>query len=371
MNNYIQHEITELKTKGLYRALRIIESAPGATVHIGGREYINFSSNNYLGLAQHPAIISAAIDALKSWGAGGTSSRLISGNLAIHQQLEDEISKFKNTEAALVFPSGYQANIGILSSLFGSGDCLLMDRLNHASLWDGAKLSGARIFPYAHSDMNSLEKVLKRTKGYQKKLIVTDSLFSMDGDIAPLNNIVELAQKYGAMTMIDEAHATGLFGATGAGLAEHFNLSGKIDIIMGTLSKAIGSQGAYVCGSRDIIEYLINKSRSFIYTTALAPACAAAALKAIEIIKTEPEHRQRVLTNAKRLSADSQSQIVPFITGTAASATEFAQKLMQNGIFAPAIRPPTVPQGQCRVRFSLIADHTDAQIEKLISLLEE
>ncbi len=342
---------------------------------------IHFSSNDYLGLSHHPKMIAAAVDALHTFGTGGTSSRLISGTMAIHRQLEEELAAFKYTPAALVYPSGYQANLGIISSLFNSGDCIIMDRLDHASLWDGAKLSGARIFPYAHTDMNSLEKVLKRAKGYKKKVVITDTLFSMDGDMAPLDSIVELAAMYGALTMVDEAHATGLFGANGAGLAEQFNLSEKIDIIMGTLSKAIGSQGAYVCGSTELVDYLINKSRSFIYTTALAPANAAAALKAIEIIKTEPNLRARVLSNARRVReaftlagkniAGSQSQIIPLITGTAASAQELAGLLQEHTIYAPAIRTPTVPDGQCRIRFSVTADHTDEHIDTLIGLIKE
>jgi 8-amino-7-oxononanoate synthase len=381
MQNNMQNELNELKSKGLYRALRNVEGAQGATILIGGREYVNFSSNNYLGLAGHPDVISAAVEATKLWGAGASSSRLIAGTMAIHCNLEEELARFKNCEAALVFSSGYQANLGILSAVLKSGDCIIMDRLNHASLWDGAKLSGARIFAYAHNDMASLEKTLKRAKNYGKKLIVTDSLFSMDGDIAPLDLIVELAKRYNALTMIDEAHATGIFGANGSGLAGQFNLSAKIDIIMGTLSKAMGSQGAYVCGSKELVKYLINKSRSFIYSTALAPACAAAALKAIEIIITEPQRRVRVLEISKRLRdtlksagksfANSQSQIVPMITGTAASAQQFATVLQEHGIFAPAIRPPTVQGDQCRVRFSLSAEHTDEHISLLTGLIKE
>jgi 8-amino-7-oxononanoate synthase len=376
MINYIQQELKTLKMKGLNRAMRNAISKTDTTICIDGKECINFSSNNYLGLARHPEVITAAIAALKTWGAGGTSSRLICGNMPIHRQLEKEIASFKKTEAALVFPSGYQANMGVLSSLFGSGDCIIMDRLNHASLWDGAKLSGARIFAYAHTDMHSLEKVLKRAKAYRKKVIVTDSLFSMDGDIAPLCDIVNLAELYGAAVMIDEAHATGVFGNNGAGLAEHFNLSSKIDIIMGTLSKAIGSQGAYICGSKSLVQYLINKSRSFIYTTALAPASAAAALKAIELIQAKPLLRQQLQNNAKHLremlaglgknTAGSQSQIVPVIMGGTKEALKAARRLEKGNIFAPAIRPPTVPEGECRLRISLTAGHTMAQINTLI-----
>jgi 8-amino-7-oxononanoate synthase len=252
-----------------------------------------------------------------------------------------------------------------------------MDRLNHASLWDASKLTAARVFVYGHRDADNLEKVLKRAKSYKRKLIATDSVFSMDGDIAPLKDIVSLAKKYGAITMIDEAHSTGVLGENGRGLAEHSGTEGQVDIIMGTLSKALGSQGGFVCGSKILIEYLINRSRAFIYTTALAPAMAAAALKAVEIVQKEPQRRARLKNLSASLrqklsglgikTAGSETQIIPAVFGSLGKTMEFSKILFEAGIFAPAIRPPTVPEGECRLRFSLTSDHTEDDILKLTS----
>ncbi len=383
MNKTLRQEIDALRDKGLERRLRIISSAPDRLLEIDNRTFLNFSSNNYLSLACHPEVKAAAAAAVERYGAGGTSSRLISGTLDIHAALESKIASFKHTEAALVFPSGFQTNTGIIASLLAAGDCVIMDRLNHASLWDGAKLSGARVFIYPHRDMNGLEKTLKRARaGYRRKLIVTDSLFSMDGDRAPLKDIVALARKHDAWTMIDEAHATGIFGAQGSGLAEECGVAGSVDIIMGTLSKALGSQGGFVCGSHDFIEYLINRGRPFIYTTSLAPANCAAALAAIGIVEREPGRRTALLEKARGLRAklraigfstgDSESQIVPFMVGPVTEAVSLSAQLWRDGIFAPAIRPPTVPEGECRLRFSLMSGHTEEDISRLVeSIIKE
>jgi 8-amino-7-oxononanoate synthase len=377
MKEELKKELADIQTSGLYRRLLTIASAPQRDIVIDGKTYLNLSSNNYLGLATHAAVKRAAIEAVEKYGTGGTASRLVAGTLSLHEALEEKLAALKKTAAALVFPSGYQANTGVIGALLSAGDCLIMDRLNHASLWDAAKLCGARVFVYDHRDMNRLEKVLGRAREYRRKLIVTDSVFSMDGDVAPLGDIVDLAGRYGAQTMIDEAHATGIFGERGAGLAEHCGLEGKIDIIMGTLSKALASQGGFVCGSREMIDYLVNRSRSFIYTTSLAPSCAGAALAALEVVEKEPARRQKLLALGSylrtRLSAigfntlASESQIVPFLMGPVTETVSLSAKLWRDGIFAPAIRPPTVPEGQCRLRFSLTAEHNEADVDRLMA----
>jgi 8-amino-7-oxononanoate synthase len=379
MDEELRSELDQIKEEGLFRQLRNIAGYPGREAVINGKKYLNFSSNNYLGLAAHPALIAAAKAALDRYGAGGTSSRLISGTLDLHRQLEERLAALKKKEAALVFPSGFQANQGILCTLVKDGDCLVMDRLAHASLWDAAKLSGARLFVYRHNDMDSLEKVLKRAHEYRRKLIVTESVFSMDGDLAPLKEIAPLAKRYNAWTMIDEAHATGIFGERGGGLAEYFGVENDIDIIMGTLSKALGSQGGFVCGSKVLIDYLVNRARSFIYTTSLNPAAAAAALAALDCLEKEPERRRTLLEKAAALRAkltaigfntlNSASQIVPFMVGPVTETVSLSAQLWRDGIFAPAIRPPTVPAGACRLRFSLMSDHTAEDIARLAESL--
>lgn len=380
MKKELIEELDSIKQKGLYRELKVIASAPGREIVLNGKKYMNFSSNNYLGLSLREELKKAAVDAVNKYGCGGTSSRLICGTLDIHEELEEKLAKLKSRQKAIVYPSGFAANIGVISPLFGEGDAVIMDRLNHASLWDAAKLSHARVFVYEHRNMESLEKALKRTKEYKKRLVATDSLFSMDGDIAPLKDIVYLAKKYGALTMVDEAHATGVFGEKGSGLAEYFNVEKEIDIIMGTLSKALGSQGGFICGDNELVDMLVNKSRSFIYTTALAPASVAAGIKALDIIEKEPALRVELLENSKtfreklKLSGfdtlGSESQIIPVLIGDAARTMEVSSKLMDRGIFVPAIRPPTVPEGKCRLRFSLTSQHNKEDIDKLIEAIK-
>jgi 8-amino-7-oxononanoate synthase len=293
--------------------------------------------------------------------------------------LEEGLARRKGTEAALVFPSGFQTNAGILPVLVRAGDCVIMDRLNHASLWDAAKMSGARLFAYEHRDPGALEMILRRAHEYRRKIVVTDSVFSMDGDCAPLAEVAALANRYEAWTMIDEAHATGIFGEHGHGLAEHCGVEGKIDIVMGTLSKALGSQGGYVCGKRQLIELIINKSRPFIYSTALAPACAAAALAALALIDREPDRRRSLLARSSNLrirlkdtgfdTGASESQIIPVLTGTIANTLRVAEQLFERGVFAPAIRPPTVPENECRIRFSVTCEHTDEDLRYLVDAM--
>ncbi|MBN1621224.1 MAG: 8-amino-7-oxononanoate synthase [Endomicrobiales bacterium] len=380
MKEALINELNKIKSRDLYRKLNPISSAPDKFITISGKKYINFSSNNYLGLANHPGMKKAAVSAVEKYGCGGTSSRLVAGTLDLHLELEEKLAKFKNKEAALVYPTGFQTNQGVICSLLAEGDCIIMDKLNHASLWDAAKLSRCRIFVYEHCSQEDLERILKRTKDYRRRLIVTDSVFSMDGDLAPLKGIAELAEKYNAWTMIDEAHAAGVFGENGRGLAEYFGVEDRIDIIMGTLSKAFGSQGGFVCGSKELINFLINKSRSFIYTTALSPVSAACSIEALKIIKDEPERRIRLLDMSKNLrlklnelgfdTLNSESQIVPLLVGSVKDTLEISSRVNKKGVFVPAIRPPTVPEGKCRLRFSLMSGHTQEDIAQLIDSLK-
>ena len=380
MNEELNNRMEKIKAQGMYRELKAVSSTPGRDITIDGKPCVNLSSNNYLGLASHPEVKKAAITAVEKYGAGGTSSRLIAGNLDIHEELESKLAALKKAESALVFPSGYQTNVGIISALLGGGACLIMDRLNHASLWDAAKLSGARVFAYPHKDMNYLEKIFKRVKNYGMKLVATDAVFSMDGDTAPLKDIVSLAKKYGALTMIDEAHSTGVLGAGGGGLAELSGTESEIDIIMGTLSKALGSQGGFVCGSSTLKQYLVNRCRAFIYSIALAPSAAGAALKAVEMIGSEPERRIKLAQLSEYFrqalgglgvnTAGSETQIIPAVLGGVDRTLALSKMLFEAGIFAPAIRPPTVPEGGCRLRFSLTSEHTREDVDRVINVLK-
>lgn len=380
LDEILSEKLVETADKWLLRRLRLINSAPSAHIVIGAKKFINFSSNNYLDLAGNKEINKAAGQAVEKYGFGGVSSRLVGGNLEIHKKLEKELAKFKGKQSSLVFASGYQANVGLISALGAIKDtCIIMDKLNHASLWDGTKLSGARIFVYDHCDMNSLKKVLKRAHGYKLKLVVTESVFSMDGDLAPLHDFTDLCQKYGAVSIVDEAHATGVFGKEGRGLAHLTGVSDKVDVIIGTLSKAFAVQGGFICGSQNLIHYLVNKSRAFIYSTAVSPAVCAAALKSLEMIKkadTQRKHLHKISEYLKEklkekdiAVSNSQSQIIPVITGEEQYTVKLSKKLFSHGIFAPAIRFPTVPEGQARIRISLTAGHNEADIEKLLEVL--
>jgi 8-amino-7-oxononanoate synthase len=388
MLEFINQELNELKQAGLYRSLKTIDKTDGRYVEINGQKLLNFCSNNYLGLANHPQVISAAKAALDEFGAGAGASRLVAGNLALHEQLEAKLAEFKSRAAALVFPSGFAANLGVIGSLVDENDTIIIDRLDHASIIDACRLSKAKLQVYPHKDMAALEKILQRSDKFKKKLIVTDSVFSMDGDLAPLPEIVKLAKAYGALTMIDEAHATGVIGSRGKGIEEHFGLEGKVDIVMGTLSKALGSLGGFVAGSSELIDYLKNKARSFIYTTALPASACAAALAALELIESEPSLLRNLRINSRFLreeisrinSADFHSgtetlvsgsvPIVPIIIGDANKAVEISDKLFAQGFLLSAIRPPTVPEGTARLRVTLTALQTKEDIECLASLLQ-
>jgi 8-amino-7-oxononanoate synthase len=371
----LSHELAALEARALRRRLGMVEEAlPGGKVRVDGKVLLNLSSNDYLGLAQDPRLIAAAQAAAARWGTGAGASRLVVGNLALHETVEAHLAAFKGTAAAVIFPTGYMANVGTIAALTGPGDVIFSDRLNHASIYDGIKLSGASLQRFRHRDLNHLEQLLQEQGAARRRLIITDSVFSVDGDLAPLADIVGLKARYGAWLMIDEAHATGVFGARGAGLAEALGVAQAIDIHLGTFSKALGSQGGYVAGDHRLVDYLHNRARSFIYSTAIAPPILGAIDQALEVVTQEPMRRHYLLEAATRWRQGlqdaglnllgSESQIIPVLVGENDRALEFAARLKDQGLMAVALRPPTVPPGQARVRFSLSAAHAPADLAK-------
>ena len=378
---YISDELSKIKESGLYRELKVVGNAQDTRIDIEGKTYLSFCSNNYLGLANHPSVVNAVKKAVDEYGWGACASRLVSGNMTLHEALEKEISRFKRKDAAIVFPTGYMANLGVISSLVSGGDLVISDKLNHASIIDGCRLSGADFRVYAHCNMEKLETILKKTSKYNRKLIVTDSVFSMDGDLAPLPDIVRIAKEYNAMVMVDEAHGTGVFGENGRGVVEHFNLDKEVDVVMGTLSKAIGSLGGYVCGDDDLISYLRNKARPFMYTTALPPAVCAASIASINLIQEDPSLREVLWNNVccikERLGSlgidmiSSQSQIIPLLIGDTQKAVDISKLLYERGVLIPAIRPPTVPANSSRLRMTVMSSHTQDDLESLFKVLKD
>lgn len=376
LKDVLADRLAELEQRGLSRRLRLVEGAQAGRVRLGGREVLMLSSNNYLGLANHPALTRSAQDALERFGCGAGASRLISGSMELHHELEDRLARLKHTEAALAFPTGYQANVGTLSALMEPGDTILSDALNHASIIDGCRLSRATTLVFRHNDMDHLADLLASCSAAGRRLIVTDSVFSMDGDIAPLAEMGRLARDYDAWLMVDEAHATGVFGPHGAGVVEELGLSSTVEIQMGTLGKALGGFGAYVAGSRHLINWLVNRARSFVYTTALPPSVAATAIAALDIVDQEPERRRRLWDNtaflADQLSklgyklGNSRSQILPLIIGDAGQTMTLAAALLERGIFAQGIRPPTVPAGTSRIRVTPMATHTTQDMQQAV-----
>ena len=381
-NQELNHRLAELREQGLSRALNRVESTQGTHLRVGGQTYLNFSSNDYLGLANHPALKEAARQAVAEFGTGSGASRLLCGSLAPHHQLEEALAEFKSTEAALTFSSGYATALGAICALVDKSDVIVIDRLVHASIVDAARLCGAKLRVFAHNDLTGLERILKwadrklRNTNHglrpSRILIVTESVFSMDGDRAPLRELVELKDRYGAWLMVDEAHATGLYGKNRRGLAEESGVAGRIEIQMGTLGKAVGAAGGYVCGSRTLVDYLVNRARSFIYSTAPVPAAAAAATAGIRFIQSQSglERCAELWRRVHEMSAGSTSSaIIPWIVGAEAEAAAAAEALRQRGIFVPAIRYPTVPRGQARLRITVTAAHTAEDIAALVSAL--
>lgn len=377
---WLETSLTSIHRANWYRAVQTVESIPGPTIKLNEQSLINFASNDYLGLAGDDRLIQAAIRATKEWGTGSTGSRLLSGHRKLHQQLERAIACLKQTEDALVFSSGYLANLGAIASIVGQRDLILADEYNHSSLKNGAILSGAKIINYSHCHLENLNTQLHQHRNhYRRCLIITDSVFSMDGDLCPLPQLLDLAAEYNAMLLVDEAHATGVLGPTGAGCVEHFGCTGRELIQVGTLSKALGSLGGYVAGSKLLIDFLRNRAPTWIYSTGLTPADTAAALEAIALVKNEPQRRDRLwqnVTNLKQLIGQqlpylhclpSQSPIICIPLENTDRAMEIGQKLKAAGIFAPAIRPPTV--NTSRIRLSLMATHTPVHIHQLVDCL--
>jgi 8-amino-7-oxononanoate synthase len=363
----LAQELQNLADRDLRRRLTEVEEVlPGGKVRLGGQVLLNLSSNDYLGLSRDHRLIDAAQKAAALWGAGAGASRLVAGHLALHREVEDKLAAFKGTEAAVIFSTGYMANLGTISALAGPGDTIFCDKLNHASIYDGIKLSGAALARFPHRDLNRLESLLQKT-GSGRRLIITDSVFSVDGDAAPLKDIVELKDRYNAVLMVDEAHATGVLGPKGAGLADALGLTPRVEVHMGTFSKALGSLGGYVAGDQRLIDYLHNRARSFIYSTAMPPPVLGAVGAALDVVTREPERRRYLLSEAKifretLLQAGfdllgSETQIVPVLVGENARTLECARRLRERGLLAMAFRPPTVTPGRARVRFSLSAAH--------------
>jgi len=376
----LQNDLEQLEAQGLYRSLKQVASAQDRTVIFKGQEVLNFSSNDYLGLANDAQLKKTAIQAIEEYGLGSGASRLICGNMIPHEKLEEELALLKHAEAALVYSSGYMANCGIIPSLMDRHGVILSDKFNHASIIDGILLSRAEFLRYPHVDMQVLEEMLKKIPTQKRKLIVTDSVFSMDGDRALLEDIVRLAKQYQAMVMVDEAHGFGVLGKNGGGLVEELGLSHEIDIQMGTLSKAAGCMGAYVAGSSILRNYLINKSRSFIYTTAMPPMMAESARTALKIITQEPQRREKLLKAAEQLRRDlktigfdtmnSSTPIIPILVKDSQQAVTMSQRLLEKGILVQAIRPPTVPQGTARLRLTVTAAHTPEDLNQLLDALK-
>lgn len=374
----IEELLAQRQSDGLLRVLRPVDLHRNGRIYRNSRELFDFSSNDYLGLADHLELKMATKEALEEYGTSSSASRLLSGDLKIHHELEEKTALFKGKESALVFNSGYQANVGIISALCKIGDAVFCDKLSHASILDGVLLSEARLFRFRHNDVGHLKSLLKKSAAkFKNCLIVTESIFSMDGDKPPLKEMVDLKEEYGCKIMVDEAHATGIFASNGSGIVAEEGLNDKIDLIMGTFSKALGSFGAYLACSKKIKSYLINTCRSFIYSTALPPSVIGANIAALEIVEKEPFRRETLLENAtyfhnelkrKGFEVTSQSQIVPLIIGGPQETIALSNKLEKKGYFVPAIRPPTVPEGQSRLRLSLTYHHNK---EVLQSLIEE
>lgn len=371
----IEKFLRKKEQEHLLRVLRPINSRKEGVVYIGKEKFIDFSSNDYLGLSAHPKLKAASIEAANKFGAGAAASRLLSGGLDTHHQLEEKTARFKGKESALVFNSGYQANLGIISALYKRGDVIFCDKLSHASIIDGILLSGAKLLRFFHNDFSHLESLLRNQRHkFKNSLIITETVFSMDGDKPPLKELTVLKEKYNCRLMVDEAHATGIFGKTGAGVVEEEGLTDRVDLIMGTFSKALGSFGAYLSCSREIKRYLINTCRSFIYSTALPPSVIAANLVSLDLIKQEPFRQKALLENAeyfreklreRGLEVKGSSQIAPLVVGSAQKAVNLSKELKSKRYWAPAVRPPTVPAQEARIRFSLTYHHTREILEKL------
>ncbi|HWG36800.1 MAG TPA: glycine C-acetyltransferase [Terriglobales bacterium] len=378
---YLSEELTQLEQKGLRFKLRVLEGEQLPVAEFDGRRVINLSSNNYLGLCTHPKLRQAALEATRELGVGSGAVRTISGTMAIHMELERTIASFKHTEASVVFQSGFTANSGTVGAIMGRSDFIISDELNHASIIDGARLSRATIKVFPHKDCDAAEAILKELAPQPgRKLLITDGVFSMDGDIAPLPALCALAEKYGAVMMVDDAHASGVLGRNGRGTVDHFGLHGRVDVQVGTLSKAIGALGGYVAGSAELIEFLHLRGRPFLFSTSHPPGVAASCLAAFQVLEAEPERIRNLWDNTrffkdglKRLGFNtgaSETPITPIMVGQGRKAMEFSRALFQQGLFATALAFPTVPEGKARLRTIVTATHTQAELTEALGILE-
>ena len=383
---YLTAALDELKAKGTHFRLRVLDDQQAPVCHYDGREVINLASNNYLGLANHPKLIEAAITATRTYGVGSGAVRTIAGTMRIHMELEERIARFKNVEACVVFQSGFAANAGTVSAILGKEDFILSDELNHASIIDGARLSRAKIKVFRHKDVAHCEELLQEVASEPgHKLVITDGVFSMDGDIGPVNKLAALAEKYGAIMMVDDAHASGVLGRNGRGSIDHFGMHGRVDVQVGTLSKAIGALGGYVCGSRDLIDYLYHRARPFLFSTSHPPSVAAACIAAFDILENEPERIERLWANTRYFQGElrrvgfniggvntpaTETPITPVIIGEGRAAMEYSRALFDEGVMGTGIAFPTVPEGKARIRLILTSEHTRAQMDRALETLE-
>jgi 8-amino-7-oxononanoate synthase len=376
----LQDRLDELKGLGLYRRMRMVSGPQGPRVVLDGKPVLLLCSNNYLGLADHPRVREAAADAAMRWGVGAGASRLVSGNMTLHRRLEERIAAFKGTQSAVLFGSGYLANIGIVPALARKGEIVFSDELNHASIIDGCRLAGAEAFIYRHGDIDHLASGLRNADG-RGALIVTDGVFSMDGDVAPLEEIVELARRHDIRVMVDDAHGTGTQGPGGRGAVAEAGLEGEVDVVVGTLGKALGSYGAYAACDHLMARYLVNSARPLIFSTGLPPAAVAAAMAALELLQEQPRRVERLADNAEALRDElaregfdvsgSESQILPLIVGDSGLAMRICEAALEQGVFAQAIRPPTVPEGTARLRLAVMASHTKSELRDAARILAQ
>lgn len=373
-----------MERRGRRRRMRIVDLGEDGRWMVDGRPVIHLSSNDYLGLARHPAVLEAAEAALRRWGASASSARLIAGNLEPHRELEEALAAFEGTEAALLYSTGYMANVGVIGAIVGPGDAVYSDELNHASLIDGCRQAGATLRTYPHADAGALEAMLaedEEVARFRRRLLATDGLFSMDGDVAPLASLVDVKERYGCWMLVDEAHATGVLGEGGRGSIEQCGVSGRVEFVIATLGKSLGSFGAYVAAERDAIDYLVNRSRSFIFTTAPPPPVVAAARAALAVLEAEPERRERLWENIRRMARGleaigaetmgSTTQIFPLLVGGDAETMAFSDALLEAGLFAQGIRPPTVPKGTARLRLTVTAALESGEIDRALEILEK
>jgi glycine C-acetyltransferase len=385
--SYLSDQINELKVKGTHFNLRVLEDEQAPECTFDGKRVINLASNNYLGLTTHPKLREAALEATRKYGVGSGAVRTIAGTMKIHMELEEKIARFKNVEACVVFQSGFAANAGTVSAVLGKDDYIISDQLNHASIIDGARLSRAKILVFNHKDLAHAEEQLASIKDHPgRKLLITDGVFSMDGDIGPLPGLCGLAEKYGAIMMVDDAHASGVLGRAGRGTIDHFSVHGRVDIQVGTLSKAIGALGGYVCGTRDLIDYLYHRARPFLFSTSHPPSVAATCIAAFDVLQDEPERIENLWENTRfwkkelaqlgfdiggKTTPASETPITPIIIGDGARTMEFSRELFKEGVLGTGIAFPTVPEGKARIRTIMTATHTEEELEQALEVLKK